>query len=59
MGGVEIMYIEKDFFLIHVYCYITRFKFSLYYKQLNLEIINDRADLCSNKRPCVFIETGE
>lgn len=57
MGGVEI---KKDFFfLIHVYCYITRFKFSLNYKQLNLEIINDAADLCSNKRPCIFIETGE
>lgn len=43
----------------YTYCYTIRFKFSLHFKQLDLEIINDAADLCSNKRLSPCIKTGE
>lgn len=43
---------------LRVYWYTTRFKFSLHFKQLNLEMMNAAADLCSNKRPRASTETG-
>lgn len=45
--------------ILHTYYYTLRVKLSLRFKQLNLEIINDIADLCSNKRPWPFIKTQE
>lgn len=45
--------------ILHASRYTIRVKFSLYFKQLHLEIRNDTVDFCSNKRPWACIKTWE